>query len=210
MEKKVGAIVQVSGPVVDVYFEKDPPPIYQKLLAGDLILEVEQERGNGEVRTIAMGTTDGLKRGDEVVDTGKTIEVLTGSSTLGRLMNVLGEPIDGLGPIEKKGSELTSIHAEPPSFSHQETQTKVLETGIKVIDLICPFIKGGKIAIFGGAGVGKTVVVKELIRNIAVEHKGHSVFAGVGERTREGNDLWLEMKESGVAKNVAMVFGQMN
>lgn len=207
--KNFGVITQIVGPVVDVLFEGDTPAIYQSLKTkGNLILEVQEHLGQGEVRTIAMGPTEGLVRGDEVLDQGMPIQVPVGVETLGRIMNVLGEPIDGGGVIS--GKENWSIHKKPPPFSEQEAEVKILETGLKVIDLIAPFIKGGKIAIFGGAGVGKTVIVTEMIRNMAVEHKGHSIFAGVGERTREGNDLWREMGHSGVLKNVAMVFGQMN
>ena len=208
-QKSEGKITQIIGPVVDIQFETELPPIYQCLkLENGLCLEVQQHLGGNEVRTIAMGPTEGLKRGDNVLDTGSPISIPVGKETLGRLMNVLGEPIDELGKI--KTSEIWSIHRLAPEYAEQETQIQILETGLKVIDLIAPFIKGGKIAIFGGAGVGKTVVVKEMIRNMAVEHKGHSVFAGVGERSREGNDLWYEMKGSGILKNVAMVFGQMN
>jgi len=204
-----GIITQIIGPVVDVKFNKEEVPhIYNALKVKDLTLEVEQELGEGEVRTVAMGQTEGLKRGMEVEDLGKPISVPVGEVTLGRLFNVLGEPIDHLEPLKTK--EYWPIHKTPPTYSEQQTKVEVFETGLKVVDLIAPFTKGGKIAIFGGAGVGKTVVVKELIRNIAIEHKGHSVFAGVGERTREGNDLYYEMKEANVLDKVAMVFGQMN
>lgn len=204
-----GEITQIIGPVVDVHFNDSVPAIFNSLKTlGGLVLEVQQHLGEKEVRTIAMGATEGLKRGDEVIDTGSPISVPVGEKTLGRLMNVLGDPIDEGGKIDAK--ENWPIHKAPPKYSEQEPQVEILETGLKVIDLIAPFIKGGKIAIFGGAGVGKTVIVTEMIRNMAVEHKGHSVFAGVGERTREGSDLWKEMHESGVYKNVAMVFGQMN
>lgn len=205
-----GKIIAVVGPVVDVLFENHVPKIFNSLKTkkGELVFEVQQHLGEGKVRTVAMGATEGLRRGDEVGDTGGPIKVPVGSVTLGRLMNVLGEGVDGGEKIVTK--ELSSIHKPAPKYSEQETKVQILETGMKVIDLVSPFIKGGKIAIFGGAGVGKTVMVTEMIRNMAVVHKGHSVFAGVGERTREGNDLWNEMKGSGVLKNVAMVFGQMN
>ena len=207
-----GTITQIIGPVVDVLFTGEPPAIYSALTVqnGDavLTLEVEQHLGGGEVRTVAMSSTDGLKRGTEVEDTGAPIKVPVGSKTLGRMFNVTGHAIDGGKDIE--GGERMSIHRKAPSFAEQSTKTEILETGIKVIDLICPFLKGGKIGLFGGAGVGKTVVVMELIRNIATEHGGYSVFAGVGERTREGNSLWREMSESGVIDKTALVFGQMN
>ncbi len=207
--KKLGKITQVIGPVVDVFFQDGIPPIYQHLKTDNgLSLEVQQHLGEREVRTIALGPTDGLKRGERVTDTGSVIKVPVGEFTLGRIINVLGEPIDG--GVDIKSKDLWTIHRPAPKYSEQSAGMEVLETGMKVIDLMAPFIKGGKIAIFGGAGVGKTVIVTEMIRNMAVEHKGHSVFAGVGERTREGNDLWTEMKSSGVIKNVAMVFGQMN
>ncbi len=209
MAKNIGKITQIQGPVVDVVFTTSTPLIYQALeTENKLILEVQQQLGANEVRTVAMGATDGLRRGDSVTDLGKQIEVPVGTPTLGRLMNVLGQPVDGSGEINAK--DYWQIHRSPPKYSDQASQLEVLETGMKVIDLMAPFIKGGKTAIFGGAGVGKTVMVTEMIRNMAVEHKGHSVFAGVGERTREGNDLWNEMKSSGVLKNVSMVFGQMN
>ena len=204
-----GRITQVIGPVVDVYFEKTIPEIYDSLeVDNGLILEVQQVLGGNEVRSVAMGSTDGLRRGQKVLDMKTPISIPVGDATLGRLMNVLGQPIDNLGKI--KSEEIWPIHRKPPKFSDQEPQVRILESGLKVIDLITPFIKGGKTAIFGGAGVGKTVIVTEMIRNMAVEHKGHSVFAGVGERTREGNELWNEMRNSGVSKNVSMVFGQMN
>lgn len=208
-DKNLGKITQIVGPVVDVWFPGELPPLHQALRTGkNLVLEVQEHLGSQRVRTIAMGPTEGLRRGDEVVDTGGPISVPVGMGTLGRILDVLGEPIDEGLPVEAK--EKWPIHRPAPAFASQETQMQILETGLKVIDLVAPFVKGGKTAIFGGAGVGKTVVVMEMIRNMAVEHKGHSVFAGIGERTREGNDLWLEMKESGVIKNVAMVFGQMN
>ncbi|MDP3998082.1 MAG: F0F1 ATP synthase subunit beta [bacterium] len=205
---KKGKITQIIGPVVDVGYEEALPPIYNALKVGDLVLEVAEHLGDREVRAVAMGPTEGLKRGMEVSDTGSAISVPVGPETLGRLFNVLGEAIDGKGKVLAK--EHWSIHRPSPEFSQQETKTDVLETGLKVVDLIAPFTRGGKIAIFGGAGVGKTVVVKELIRNIAIEHKGHSVFTGVGERTREGSDLYLEMEESNVLDKTVMVFGQMN
>ncbi len=203
-----GKITQIIGPVVDVYFENGVPGIYEALQIDDLRFEVQEQLGNGVVRTIAMGPTEGLSRGDIVESLGSTITTPVGDVTLGRILNVFGEPIDGGAAIE--AIEKWSIHKKPPKFEDQNPDVNILETGIKVIDLIAPFIKGGKIAIFGGAGVGKTVIVTEMIRNMAVEHKGHSVFAGVGERTREGNDLWNEMRHSGVLPNVAMVYGQMN
>ena len=208
-----GVIIRIAGPVVDVYFQGDLPQIYEALKVElpdkkELTLEVQFETGDHEVKTIAFGSTDGLARGMKVKRTGKPISVPVGEKTLGRIFNVLGEPIDGKEQV--KGAATDQIHKAPPPLSDQETKPQVLETGIKVIDLIAPFTKGGKIGIFGGAGVGKTVVVKELIRNIAMEHKGHSVFAGVGERTREGTDLWLEMLEANVMDKTVMVYGQMN
>ena len=206
---KTGKIVQIMGPVVDVQFEGYTPPIYQHLKSSDgLSLEVQQQLGNHLVRTIALGPTEGVRRNDKVNDIGEVISIPVGSPTLGRIMNVLGQEIDG--GVQIKSQDIWPIHRSAPKYSDQSSGIEILETGMKVIDLMAPFIKGGKIAIFGGAGVGKTVIVTEMIRNMAVEHKGHSVFAGVGERTREGNDLWTEMKSSGVIKNVAMVFGQMN
>jgi F-type H+-transporting ATPase subunit beta len=209
----VGRVTQIIGPVVDVAFEAGELPEINHALeidrdGGRLVLEVQQHRGNNVVRTIAMATTDGLVRGTEVKDTGAPIMVPVGKGTLGRMMNVIGEPIDGKGPIKSEGR--LPIHRLPPPVSEQETATTILETGIKVIDLVCTFAKGSKIGLFGGAGVGKTVIVMELIRNIATEHGGFSVFAGVGERTREGNSLWLEMNESGVIDKTSLVFGQMN
>ena len=213
-KERTGRVDQIIGPVVDVVFEgQDLPEIYHALeidrgKQGRLVLEVQQHRGNHVVRTIAMDSTDGLVRGTEVKDTGGPITVPVGKGTLGRMMNVIGEPIDGKGKIE---SEVRlPIHRTAPPVSEQATDTEVLETGIKVIDLVTTFAKGSKIGLFGGAGVGKTVIVMELIRNIATEHQGFSVFAGVGERTREGNSLWLEMNESGVIDKTALVFGQMN
>ncbi len=208
----IGIIIRVSGPVVDVRFSTKNggkiPQIYEALRVGNLVLETASLLGQGDVRTIALGETVGLKRGMKVSQTGAPIKVPIGEETLGRLFNVLGETIDDLPPPKKVS--FSSIHKDPPPFSDLETRSQVLETGLKVIDLITPFAKGGKIAIFGGAGVGKTIIVKELIRNVAFAHKGHSVFAGVGERTREGNELWLEMKESNVLDKTVMVFGQMN
>src|SRR5213596_307494 len=211
---RVGRVDQIIGPVVDVVFDTENlPEIYHALeidrgKAGRLVLEVQQHRGNNVVRTIAMASTDGLVRGHEVRDTGAPITVPVGKNTLGRMMSVIGDPIDGKGKIE---SEVRlPIHRPAPPVSEQATDTEVLETGIKVIDLVTTFAKGSKIGLFGGAGVGKTVIVMELIRNIAQEHGGFSVFAGVGERTREGNSLWLEMNESGVIDKTALVFGQMN
>lgn len=208
-----GIIAQVIGPVVDVRFEKgELPVIYTALTVKngerELTLEVAQHIGHQLVRAIAMSSTDGLQRGAEVMSTGKAISVPVGPETLGRMFNVIGEPIDNLGPAQTKRRD--PIHREAPSFADQSTKDEVFETGIKVIDLICPFLKGGKTGLFGGAGVGKTVLIQELIHNIAKEHGGYSVFAGVGERTREGNDLYQEMKESGVLDKTSLVFGQMN
>jgi F-type H+-transporting ATPase subunit beta len=207
-----GIIKQVIGVVVDVYFEGRLPEIYNALqvnLNGQtLTLEVEQHIGSNVVRTVAMGSTDGLKRGDEAVDTGTAISVPVGEETLGRIFNVLGEVVDGGAPV--KTAKKYPIHRGAPKFVDQSNSTEILETGIKVIDLICPIVKGGKVGMFGGAGVGKTVIIQELIHNIASEHGGYSVFAGVGERTREGNDLYNEFKASGVIDKVSMVFGQMN
>ena len=210
-----GTVVQVLGAVVDVEFPPDQlPKIYNQLLVHiegveqDLALEVEQHLGNNWVRCVAMGATDGLKRGVKVVDTGASISVPVGEKTLGRIFNVLGRAIDNKPEVE--GTKRYPIHRHPPSLGEQSSQVQVFETGIKVIDLICPFMKGGKVGAFGGAGVGKTVVIQELINNIAKGHGGYSVFAGVGERTREGNDLYHEMQEAGVLDKLAMVFGQMN
>lgn len=206
-----GKIIQIVGVVVDVEFENHLPAIYNALEVvherRTLILEVAQHLSRTSVRAIAMGPTDGLSRGVSVSDSGASIAVPVGDVTLGRMFNVTGEPIDGQPP--PSGSR-SPIHVQAPSLEEQSTQTDLLETGIKVIDLICPIVKGGKVGLFGGAGVGKTVFIQELINNIAKFHKGKSVFAGVGERTREGNDLYFEMKESGVLKNTALVFGQMN
>jgi len=208
-----GKITQVIGPVVDFEFDAEVlPKILETVEAmiGDkkLVVEIQQQLGDNQVRGVAMDSTDGLVRGQEVDSTGKAITVPVGEKALGRILNVLGDPIDGQGDI--KDTDRWEIHRPTPKFVDQSSQTEVFETGLKVIDLICPFAKGGKTGLFGGAGVGKTVLIQELIRNIATEHGGYSVFAGVGERTREGNDLWMEMKESGVIKKTAMVFGQMN
>ena len=206
-----GKIVQVIGAVVDVESAKDSiPQIYDALKVDEagLTLEVQQQLGDGIVRTIAMGTSDGIKRGFDVTNTGAPISVPVGEKTLGRIMNVLGEPIDESGSIDAK--KTMPIHRKPPSYEEQAGGNELLETGIKVIDLLCPFAKGGKVGLFGGAGVGKTVNMMELIRNIATEHSGYSVFAGVGERTREGNDFFHEMKESKVLDKVSLVYGQMN
>ncbi|WPL17778.1 ATP synthase subunit beta [Thiorhodovibrio winogradskyi] len=206
-----GKVVEIIGAVVDVQFSRDHmPKVYDALTidATGLTLEVEQQIGDGVVRTIAMGSTDGLKRGVEVSNTGAPISVPVGKATLGRIMDVLGKPIDELGEVDSE--ETWPIHRSAPKFEDQATSTEVLETGIKVVDLIMPIAKGGKVGLFGGAGVGKTVTLMELIRNIAVEHSGYSVFAGVGERTREGNDFYHEMKESNVLDKVALVYGQMN
>jgi F-type H+-transporting ATPase subunit beta len=204
-----GRIVQVLGPVVDVRFEtKSLPPLYHALRIRNLVLEVMAHMGDDIVRTIALGPTEGLARDAEVEYTGGPIMVPVGEGTLGRLMNVLGEPIDYKGPIDAK--QMYPIHRDPPSLMQQEVTIKIFETGIKVIDLLAPFPKGGKIGLFGGAGVGKTVIVMELIRNIAAELGGISVFGGIGERTREGNDLYLQMKESGVLDKTVLVYGQMN
>ena len=208
-----GTISQIIGVVADVHFPDNLPGLLNalevKLPSGDtLVLEVQQHLGGNMVRTIAMSTTDGLSRGAEVIDTGASISVPVGPGTLGRMYNVIGNTIDMKGP--SKTTKKYPIHRPAPSFKEQSTESEVLETGIKVIDLFCPFLKGGKIGLFGGAGVGKTVIIQELIRNIASEHGGYSMFAGVGERTREGNDLYREMEESGVLDKTALVFGQMN
>ncbi|MBJ6136365.1 F0F1 ATP synthase subunit beta [Marinobacter litoralis] len=206
-----GHIVQIIGAVIDVEFPRDSvPSVYDALLleGGETTLEVQQQLGDGIVRTIAMGSTEGLKRGLKAENTGKPISVPVGTKTLGRIMDVLGRPIDEAGPIGEE--ERWGIHRKAPGYADQSASADLLETGIKVIDLICPFAKGGKVGLFGGAGVGKTVNMMELINNIAKEHSGLSVFAGVGERTREGNDFYYEMKESNVLDKVAMVYGQMN
>jgi F-type H+-transporting ATPase subunit beta len=206
-----GKIVQIIGPVVDVQFPRDNlPKVYDalKLVGTDLTLEVQQQLGDGVVRAIAMGTTDGIKRGTSVSNTGAPISVPVGQATLGRIMDVLGNPIDEAGPVNAETTR--AIHQAAPKFDELNQSIDLLETGIKVIDLVCPFSKGGKVGLFGGAGVGKTVNMMELINNIAKAHSGLSVFAGVGERTREGNDFYHEMKDSNVLDKVAMVYGQMN
>ena len=206
-----GQIVQIIGAVIDVEFPRDSvPKVYDALLleGGETTLEVQQQLGDGIVRTIAMGSTEGLKRGLKAENTGNPISVPVGTQTLGRIMDVLGRPIDEAGEIGEE--ERWAIHRKAPGYADQAASADLLETGIKVIDLICPFAKGGKVGLFGGAGVGKTVNMMELINNIAKEHSGLSVFAGVGERTREGNDFYYEMKESNVLDKVAMVYGQMN
>ncbi|MBI2411129.1 MAG: F0F1 ATP synthase subunit beta [Candidatus Kerfeldbacteria bacterium] len=214
MEHK-GKITQIIGPVVDVAFEGEGnqlPAIFDALVVDNngerLVLEVQAHLGSDHARTISMGSTDGLQRGMEVVGTGQPISVPVGKETLGRIFNVVGEVIDG--GEKTTNAKTLSIHRDAPTFAEQSTKAEILETGIKVIDLMCPFIKGGKVGLFGGAGVGKTVIIQELINNIATAHGGYSVFAGVGERTREGNDLYHEMKDAGVIDKVAMVFGQMN
>ena len=218
MSQNTGKISQVIGAVIDVEFEPGKlPEIYHALRVTNpsiddrefnLVLEVAQHLGENSVRTIAMDSTDGLKRGQVVVDTGKQICAPVGAKTLGRIMNVIGEPVDEMGPI---GHEKESpIHREAPPFEDQSTKVEAFTTGIKVVDLLAPYARGGKIGLFGGAGVGKTVLIMELINNIARQHGGYSVFAGVGERTREGNDLWMEMKETGVLEKTALVYGQMN
>jgi F-type H+-transporting ATPase subunit beta len=216
--KNVGKVVQVIGPVLDVEFEPERlPEIYSALALEDtsgvmpvkLVAEVQQHIGQNQVRAVAMSSTDGVVRGMEIVDTGGPVTVPVGTAALGRILNVLGEPVDGGAPIPAS-NERWPIHRETPKFTDLEPKTEVFETGIKVIDLIAPFVKGGKIGLFGGAGVGKTVIIMELINNVAKGHGGKSVFCGVGERTREGNDLYLEMKESGVLNSAALIFGQMN
>jgi F-type H+/Na+-transporting ATPase subunit beta len=218
MSQNIGKISQVIGAVIDVEFEPGKlPEIYHALRVtnpaiddreNNLVLEVAQHLGENSVRTIAMDSTDGLKRGQVVTDTGKQICAPVGRKTLGRIMNVIGEPVDEMGPI---GNEKEyAIHREAPAFEDQSTKVEAFTTGIKVVDLLAPYARGGKIGLFGGAGVGKTVLIMELINNIAKQHGGYSVFAGVGERTREGNDLWMEMKESGVLDKAALVYGQMN
>jgi len=218
MSQNIGKISQVIGAVIDVEFEPGKlPEIYHALRVtnpaiddreNNLVLEVAQHLGENVVRTIAMDSTDGLKRGQAVLDTGKQISAPVGSKTLGRIMNVIGEPVDEMGPI---GNEKEyAIHRPAPDFENQSTKVEAFTTGIKVVDLLAPYARGGKIGLFGGAGVGKTVLIMELINNIAKQHGGYSVFAGVGERTREGNDLWMEMKESGVLDKAALVYGQMN
>jgi len=221
-ETNTGRVVQVIGPVLDVEFDPGHlPDIYNALSLKstgdggndvDLVVEVQQHIGRGMVRTVSMTSTDGVTRGMDVVDTGGAISVPVGPPVLGRIINVLGEPVDEQGPIiaEEGEVERWPIHRPPPKFHELEPKTEVFETGIKVIDLLAPYVKGGKTGLFGGAGVGKTVIIMELINNIAMEHGGRSVFCGVGERTREGNDLWIEMKESGVLESTALCYGQMN
>ena len=213
----VGKVVQVMGPVVDIAFVQGSMPEILNAINIELpvdgrpkllVCEVQLHLGEDTVRTVAMGGTDGLSRGMEAVDTGAPITVPVGKAVLGRIINVIGEPVDEQGPVD--ATERRSIHQDPPPLTEQETDTTMFITGVKVLDLLCPYSKGGKVGLFGGAGVGKTVIIMELIRNIAAEHGGYSVFAGVGERTREGNDLWLEMKESGVLEKTALVYGQMN
>jgi F-type H+/Na+-transporting ATPase subunit beta len=213
-KRNVGKIVQVIGPVIDVEFEPEHlPELYNavtvKVDSSQLVAEVEQHIGRNQVRAVAMSSTDGIVRGMEVVDTGGPITVPVGKPALGRILNVIGEPVDEGAPIPKD-AERWPIHRGTPKFVDLEPKTQVFETGIKVIDLIAPFVKGGKIGLFGGAGVGKTVVIQELINNVAKAHGGKSVFCGVGERTREGNDLYLEFKEAGILDNVALIYGQMN
>ncbi len=204
-----GKVIQITGPVVDVEFPAgELPAIYNALEIGELVVEVQQHLGNNWVRTVAMSSTDGLARGIDAIDTGRAITVPVGEPTLGRVFDVLGRPIDGKGPVVSE--HMLPIHREAPAFEDMETEAAVFETGIKVIDLVAPFKRGGKVGVFGGAGVGKTVIIQELIRNIAAEHGGYSVFAGVGERSREGNDLIGEMTENGVIDKTVMVFGQMN
>ena len=214
MNQHIGSVVQVIGPVLDIRFEDGQLPnllnaIELELNGKKLVAEVAQEIGDNVVRCIAMSSTDGLQRGAKAVDTDASITVPVGEGCLGRIFNLLGEPIDDQ-PMPKNVEARWPIHREAPSYEEQETTTEILETGIKVVDLICPYAKGGKIGLFGGAGVGKTVLIQELIYNIATEHNGYSVFTGVGERTREGNDLYYEMKESGVLEKTALVYGQMN
>ena len=212
--EETGKIIQVIGPVIDIRFAPEHLPSIRNAIkiktsdGSEMVCEVAQHVGDDVVRCIAMSSTDGLKRGMECIDTKNAIMVPVGDEVLGRMFNVLGEPIDGLGKVEAK--KYMPIHRETPSFAEQETSAEILETGIKVIDLLCPYAKGGKIGLFGGAGVGKTVLMQELIHNIAIEHGGRSVVAGVGERTREGNDMYHEMKESGVLKNTVLTYGQMN
>ena len=207
---KTGKIVQIIGAVIDVEFPEHLPQVYSALAVegANLVLEVQQQLGDGVVRCIALGSSEGLRRGLKVTDTGAAVQVPVGGKTLGRIMDVLGQPIDDKGPIGEE--ERWPIHRAAPTFAELAANQEILETGIKVIDLICPFAKGGKVGLFGGAGVGKTVNMMELIRNIAHEHSGYSVFCGVGERTREGNDFYHEMRESNVLDKVALVYGQMN
>jgi F-type H+-transporting ATPase subunit beta len=217
-KKRIGRVVQVIGPVVDVEFkDMELPVIYNAIritsegfetpIPVDIVVEAEQHIGEDKVRCISMHPTDGLARGMTAIDLERPIEIPVGEETLGRVLNVIGEPVDHLGPVQAK--KRYPIHRQPPPLEEQSTKMEMFETGIKVIDLIQPFLKGGKIGLFGGAGVGKTVIIMELIHNVAMKHGGYSVFAGVGERTREGNDLWLEMKESGVINKTALIYGQM-
>ena len=216
--QNVGKVIEIKGVVIDAVFPEALPEINTALRiarpeqdgrpATDLIAEVQQHLGDDRVRAVAMDSTDGLPRGVDIVDTGAPISVPVGEATLGRIFNVIGEPIDRDEPVEAQ--EHWPIHRPPPGFDALQPTTEIFETGMKVIDLIAPFVKGGKVGLFGGAGLGKTVLIQELIHNVAMQHGGVSVFAGVGERTREGNDLWLEMKESGVIDRVALVYGQMN
>ena len=212
--EKIGRITQVIGAVLDIRFQAGELPLINEAIwikredGGELVAEVSQHLGDDTVRCIAMGSTDGLRRGMEAIATGAAISVPVGENTLGRMFNVLGQPIDEKPMPE--GVSFEPIHRSAPKFEDQSTKAEMLETGIKVVDLLCPYQKGGKTGLFGGAGVGKTVLIQELIRNIATEHGGYSVFTGVGERTREGNDLYYEMKESGVIDKTTMVFGQMN
>lgn len=212
IDKNIGKIIQIIGAVIDIRFERELPSLYNAIEVdfeeGKIVLEVMQHLGDHTVRCISMHSTDGLKRGMEAIDTGAPISVPVGKEVLGRMVNVLGVPIDNKPAIEAK--ENWAIHREPPSLSQQIAQPEILETGIKAVDLLCPFAKGGKIGLFGGAGVGKTVLIMELINSIAKEHGGYSVFVGVGERTREGNDLYYDMKNSGVLDKTALIFGQMN
>ncbi len=214
LTNKEGVITQIIGPVIDVEFEQDNlPKIYDALNiyfenGEKVVLEVQQLLGENKVRTVAMSSTDGLKRGMKVENTGEPIKIPVGKNVLGRILNVLGEPVDNAGEIQT--DTYLPIHRESPKLTDQNTEVEILETGIKAIDLLQPYQKGGKIGLFGGAGVGKTVLIMELIQNIAMEHSGVSVFGGVGERTREGNDLWTEMKESNVIDKVALIYGQMN
>ncbi|MFH1999692.1 MAG: F0F1 ATP synthase subunit beta, partial [Planctomycetota bacterium] len=212
---KVGKVLEVVGPVVDIKFDSEElPEIYNAIKIVDegrkinIVAEVAQHLGDHVTRCVAMASTDGLVRGMKCVDTGAPIKVPVGKACLGRLFTLMGDTLDGLGDVD--ADAYMPIHCDPPNFENQMPVTEVFETGLKVVDLLCPFAKGGKVGLFGGAGVGKTVLIQELIRSVATEHGGYSAFAGVGERTREGNDLWLEMKESGVIKNTALVFGQMN
>ncbi len=213
MSQNIGKVVQVIGPVIDIRFNEGTVPeilnaIHIPLGGGKIVAEVLLHLGDRIVRCIALSATDGLSRGVDAIDTGGPVTVPVGKATLGRMFNVSGDPIDGKGP--ENAEKRLPIHREPPGFEDQKPVTQIFETGIKVIDLIAPYAKGGKIGLFGGAGVGKTVLIQELIRNIAIEHSGYSVFTGVGERSREGNDLWHEMQESGVIEKTALVFGQMN